>query len=134
MKKNHLILCESDFEALTNYCSTSNNALGAHNQEKLMVELSEAKVVARDNLPLNVVATNSKVLIWNMTKGQTFTVHIVSQQEMHRKDHRISVYDSLAIALLGYATGSIVEWELGDGLNRLQVMSVTQLNTETSNH
>jgi regulator of nucleoside diphosphate kinase len=131
---DQLILCENDFEVLLHYYSGSNSFLSLHNQERLLRELKDAKIVAKDNLPLNVVSTNSKVLIWNMTKGQTFTIRIVSDLELIGKENRISTSDPLSIALLGYSTGSITEWELEDGINRLQVLSVKQLNAEASNY
>ena len=130
MKGLQLTLCESDFNLLTNYCV--ENTLSAYNRNKLLIELKEAKVVKKENLPLNIVATGSKVLLWNIHKGHTYTIWIVPPAEADGRKNKVSSLDPIAIALLGYPSGSVVEWEMGDEINQLKLLSVNQMDMDAA--
>jgi len=82
-------------------------------------------------LPLNTVCKNSKVLVWNMDRKHTFTVKIVMSDEFDGNENYISVTDPIAIALLGYPSGAVTEWEMPDGINRFKIISVSQLDTDS---
>ncbi|MFD2163302.1 GreA/GreB family elongation factor [Paradesertivirga mongoliensis] len=124
MKRQQLILTKEDFAFLME-CYFSRH-LSEFNKAKLSQELRKAKIVKKEFLPTNVICTNSKVLVSNIDKGQTFNVHIIGSEAKGRNNNDIPITDPLAIALLGYASGVVVEWEMGDGVNRFEVISVYQ--------
>ena len=99
------------------------------NKAKLSDELRIAKIVQKEWLPVNVVCTNSKVLVCNIDKAQTFNVHIISPDSKAVNTNDIPITDPLAIALLGYQQGVIVDWEMRDGINRFQIISVYHEDT-----
>jgi regulator of nucleoside diphosphate kinase len=117
-----LTLTISDFKLLMEYYFTIG--LSPFNKRKLFNELNDARIVTEDNLPLNVVCAGSKVLVRNIDKMQTYSVHIVNTDIDQVKKNTILVSDPLAIALLGYSAGNLTEWEMSDGINRLELISV----------
>ena len=128
MKKEHLIITREDFAFLTE-CYYSDY-ISVFNKAKLSEELRNAKIVISECLPSNVVRNNSNVLVCNINKIQTFNIHIVSHNGANKKTNAIPISDPLAIALLGYQTGAIAEWEMHDGINRFQIISVRQVNLD----
>ena len=122
-----LTLTEADYQFLTNYFLTAD--LSGFNQRILIRELIQPRIVKPDCLPLNVVCANTRVLVWNMSKNQMFTVHIVSE-DVGGRENKISIKDPVAIALLGYPAGAITEWEIDGEINVLKVISVTQLDSQ----
>lgn len=99
--------------------------LSAFNRRRIYMELKDARIVNRATLPLNVVAENTKVLLSNLGKRQTFSIRIVDENSTESGKTIVPVTDPIAIALLGYPAGAITEWELEDGINRFQVISVS---------
>jgi regulator of nucleoside diphosphate kinase len=128
MKKENLILIKEDFAFLME-CYNSNY-ISVFNKARLFEELRDSKIVNSESLPSNVVRNNSNVLVCNIDKSQTFNVHIVSDPGVDKKTNDIAISDPLAIALLGYQTGAITEWEMRDGINRFQIISVRQADME----
>ncbi|PWG80343.1 hypothetical protein DDR33_12075 [Pararcticibacter amylolyticus] len=128
VRETRLILTETDFRLLTEFLMEDLH-MPVYNRKKLQWKLKTARIVDKEWLPLNVVTTNSNVLVLNTTKNQTFTVHIVSPEDYDGSSHQILVSDPLAVALLGYSRGEDVECELPSGINRLKVLSVCQLST-----
>lgn len=125
MKNIPLILSANELQILSESYK-KGNALTPYNKSQLSSELSEPRIVDRDNLPANVVSLFSKVLLWNMTKGQTFTIHITPDVDSSAVKTQILPSDPLSIALLGYQEGSIIEWEMNDGINKFKIVSVSK--------
>jgi regulator of nucleoside diphosphate kinase len=119
----------NDFKLLLKYYFT--RGISAFNKRKLFNELNDARIVSKDNLPLNVACAGSKVLVRNIDKRQTYSVHIVDNNHDKAIMNRILLSDPLAIALLGYSDGDQTEWEMSDGINRLEVVSVHQSMDES---
>lgn len=124
-----LTITINDFKLLLKYYFT--RGISAFNKRKLFNELNDARIVSKDNLPLNVACAGSKVLVRNIDKRQTYSVHIVDNNPDKAKMNRILLSDPLAIALLGYSDGDQTEWEMSDGVNRLEVVSVHQSMDES---
>ncbi|MEJ6982242.1 GreA/GreB family elongation factor [Pedobacter sp. P351] len=124
MKNQHLIVTKEDFAFLME-CYFSEH-ISAFNKEILSNELKNAKIVMKEYLPGNVVSANSIVLVCNIDKSQTFNIRIISIEDSTEKPSDIQISDPLAVALLGYQTGDIAEWEMRDGINRFQIVSVHQ--------
>lgn len=117
-----LTLTINDFKLLTRHYFTAG--LSVFNKWKLFNELNDARIVSKDNLPLNIACAGSKVLVTNIDKMQTYSVHIVDHNAHKRTMNRILLTDPLAIALLGYSDGDQTEWEMADGINRIELISV----------
>lgn len=124
MRGLSLTLTEDDFNLLQKCCLSAE--LSEFNRKKLIQELADAKIVKKESLPLNIVRANVKVLVFNVTKNQTFSIRIKESGTISRKSNELPLTDPIAIALLGYPTGAVTEWEMPDGINRLKIISVNQ--------
>lgn len=123
-KRFQLTLTISDFKLL--FKQYFKKGLSVFNRHKLFGELKGARIVTKDNLPLNIARQGSKVLVRNITKNQTYRIHIVAENSDGVNLNKILVTDPLSIALLGYADGHRTEWEMPDGVQQFEVISVSQ--------
>ncbi|MFB9843870.1 GreA/GreB family elongation factor [Mucilaginibacter ginsenosidivorans] len=121
-KRFQLTLTIGDFKLLMKYYFTEG--LSVFNKRKLFGELNDARIVGKGSLPLNVARQGAKVLVRNIGKHQTFRVHIVAQNPEPARLNKIMITDPLSIALLGYADGHRTEWEMPDGIQRFELLSV----------
>ena len=112
-----------DFAFLTG-CYFSDNELSVFNMARLVYELRTAIIVPNECLPDDVVRTNSDVLVRNINQSKIVNVHIAVGK---RASYTTASY-LLNVALMGYQTGTIVEWEMNDGITHLQIISVHQAN------
>ncbi len=127
-KRFQLTLTIDDFKLLMKYYFTKG--LSIFNKRKLLGELNEAHIVSKDSMPLNIARQGSKILVRNIGKHQTYRVHIVAQNTDPVRLNKIQITDPLSIALLGYADGHRTEWEMPDGIQQFEVVSVSQYAEE----
>lgn len=66
----------------------------------------------------------SVVKIESVDNNKTFTFQLVMPQEANMKKQKLSVFAPIGIALLGYQTGTIVEWEMPDGVKKFKIIDV----------
>ena len=120
---NALLISQSDFDLLKTHLNRSGSNLSDFNKSKLSEELKSAKVVKDKDLPENVASLNSIVGIKNIESGQTFQFQLVLPGEADFKQHKVSVFAPIGIALLGYTIGSEIQWEMPDGLKTFEIIS-----------
>jgi regulator of nucleoside diphosphate kinase len=123
-KRFQLTLTIDDFKLLMKYYFTKG--LSIFNRRKLLGELNDARIVSQYNLPLNIARQGSKVLVRNISKNQIYRVHIIAENSDLARLNKILISDPLSIALLGYADGHRTEWEMPDGVQQLELVSVRQ--------
>ncbi|ADY53519.1 GreA/GreB family elongation factor [Pseudopedobacter saltans DSM 12145] len=123
METLQLIISKKDFDILKEHLKLSTN-LSDFNKQKLEKELNEAKVLADAELPGDVVRLESVVKIESVDNNKTFTFQLVMPQEANMKKQKLSVFAPIGIALLGYQTGTIVEWEMPDGVKKFKIIDV----------
>lgn len=85
-------------------------------------ELSKAKVVENDDIPRNVVAMNSRVLI--AIDGEELEITLVLPHELSLDYNRISVLSPVGTAILGCPEGSTIELELPAGVKVIEVRKI----------
>ena len=121
-KRFQLTLTIDDFKLLMKYYFTKG--LSVFNKRKLFVELNDAHIVSEGLMPLNIARQGSRVLVRNIGKNQTYGVHMIPQNAVPGKSSNILMSDPLSIALLGYAHGHRTEWEMPDGVQQFELISV----------
>ena len=124
MRTTPLILTKEGYKLLSDQYESVTTLV--FNKQKLFLELKDAKIVGQQNMPLNVVSSNTNVLVWNINKDQTFSVSIIAEDSPEHGTNKIPVTDPIAVALLGYPVGAMTEWEMKDGINKFKVISVAQ--------
>lgn len=122
MRTIPLILTKEGYKLLTDQYESVTTP--AFNKQKLFLELKDAKIVGQQCMPLNVVSSNTDVLIWNINKNQTFSISIIAEDSPEHGPNKIPVTDPIVVALLGYPVGAMTEWEMKDGINKFKVISV----------
>jgi len=124
MKTEQLIIVKKELELLKKHLAHSD--LSEFNRNKLLAELKSAKIMKEQDLPDDVVCLDSRIDIQEMASKQTFTFHLVLPSEANMKQKKISVFAPIGIALLGYRTGSTVQWEMPNGLKTFEILRVVQ--------
>jgi len=129
MENNQLIIPQKEFDLLMNHLKLSSK-LSDFNKNKLNNELKTAKIVKKDALPDDVIVIDSLVTIQDVKTGQEFSFHLVTPEEANMKAHKLSVLAPIGIALLGYSSDAIVDWEMPDGVKQFKVKQVTRLQND----
>lgn len=127
MNKKSIFLSKSDYKFLNTHLEKS--ALSNYNKEKLMAEIKEATIFNDDELPDDVVCLNTEAKIINTSNKQEFNFKIVEPGMADIKSQRVSVFAPISIALFGYQTGDIINWEMPDGIKEFKILSVKKLST-----
>lgn len=120
MENEKLIIMQRDLDLLKTHLMHSN--LSDFNKNKLLTELKTAQIVKV--LPEDVVCLSSLVEIQEITTKQKFTFQLVLPGEANMKFNKISVFAPIGVALLGYRTGSTVQWEMPSGLKTFEILRV----------
>jgi regulator of nucleoside diphosphate kinase len=95
--------------------------LSKFNEAKLERELRNATQVLRRDLPANVVTVK------DLETGAETTYKLVGPTKARRKNETMSILSPIAVAMLGYSSGSQVQWEMEDGIRNYQIVEVAPL-------
>jgi len=126
VKRNKLVITETDFERLQ-WLIESWKQLSPRDAERLddlENELRRATVVKSDEVPPDVVTMNSRVRIQDLSRGGEHTYQIVFPEDADLDENRISVLAPIGTALIGYRTGTTVEWRVPSGTRRFRILDV----------
>jgi len=115
METEDLIISDTDYSRL--FRLDKNGLLGD--------ELSRAIVVPADQVPLNVVRMNSRVVYMDESNGVSREVELVFPEEADLAHGKISILSPVGSALLGLKEGQTIDWSFpNDPSRRLKVVSV----------
>lgn len=123
METSQLIISKKDYDILKDHLKLSTN-LSEFNKQKLEQELNAAQVLEGQDLPADVVSIESFVTIESVDNKKTFTFQLVMPAEANMTKKKLSVFAPIGIALLGYRTGALVEWEMPDGVKKFKIIEV----------
>lgn len=107
--------CLTRLEALAEGAMPRNPDLA----NRLLDELSRARVVPEAKLPRNVVAIGRPVTYRDETTGLEKTVTPVFPEGADIASGRISVMTPIGVALIGLAEGASLHWDRRDGERRI---------------
>ena len=102
--------------------------LSKYNEAKLELELKYASQVLRSELPANVVDVDTRVRVKEIATGNEFTYDLVAPNKARNKHNTISILSPIAVAMLGYAQGAQLQWEMPDGIKVYRIEAVSKLN------
>ncbi len=113
----------SHIEGLASGALHTNPALA----ERLLEELSRARIVAPAKMPSDVVSIGSTVTYRDETTGQEKSVTLVYPENADIANLRVSVMTPIGVALLGLSEGASFYWDTRDNQRRtLTVIGVAQ--------
>jgi regulator of nucleoside diphosphate kinase len=99
--------------------------------EALEEEIERAKVVPTNQIPSNVVTMHSRVRIVDLRTGEQLVYQIVYPHEANYTEKRISILAPIGMALLGYSSGTEIDWLVPSGSRRLRIEAVEHQSEST---
>ncbi len=129
-KAPKIIVSEEDlahFESLADGAMQRNPALA----DRLLDEISRAKVVSASKMPATVVAIGSTVTYRDETTGQEKSVTLVFPEDADIGRGLVSVMTPIGVALLGLTEGAAFYWDTRENQRRtLTVIRVEQAKAD----
>ena len=126
MKTKNIVLREADYLRMQQLVESSRRfgQRDAQSLEELEQELERANVVKPGEIPKDVVTMNSRVRVRDMDNGRETTYQIVFPHQADVAKNRISVLAPIGTGLLGYSTGTRIEWQVPSGVRRFRILEV----------
>lgn len=126
MKKRKIYITESDKKRLEDLIEKAREfgTQKGSDLDALAAELARAEVVQANEIPADVITMNSQVSIRDMTAKETSTYTLVFPEESNADENKISVLAPIGTAILGYAKGDTIEWQVPAGLRKLKVEAI----------
>jgi regulator of nucleoside diphosphate kinase len=123
--RDRIFITEVDFQKLTRLVASRRwSGVDAEHLSDLEHELERADVLADGQaLPSDVVRINSVVQIMDLDSGDIKSYKLVFMPEAG-SDNALFVLAPIGTAILGYRSGSIVEWRVPKGVRRLKILRV----------
>lgn len=91
---------------------------------KLEEELEKFKIVDSREIPPNVVTLNSRVRLRDLDADREMIVTLVFPRSANLAEGRLSVASPIGTAILGYAAGDTIEWQVRAGTKRIRIEEV----------
>ena len=101
--------------------------LSPHNESKLVEQLRNAKQVLRKDLPDNVVDIDRTVRLIEPESGASQQHTFVAPEKAKQKHKTLSILSPLGLALIGYAEGTTLAWEMDGSIRKYRIEKVTAL-------
>ncbi|MEO5995729.1 MAG: GreA/GreB family elongation factor [Chitinophagaceae bacterium] len=122
-----LVLTSEDYKLLNSYLNGmgSKTAFDQKNADDLKTELKKAKIVAKEDFPLDVVRLNSKVTIKAEDKNQIMELMLVTPDKANIKEKKISILAPIGTALIGFRQGQKIKWQVPAGNRTFTILEVT---------
>lgn len=122
-----LVVLKDDYKLLISYLNGGygKTAFDRRNAEDLHAELKKAKLVNKDNFPIDVVRLNSKVRIKAEDKDEVIELMLVTPDKADIKEKRISIMAPIGTALIGFRQGQKVKWQVPAGKRTFTIVEVT---------
>ena len=99
----------------------AKNSIKKEEAEKLLAELKSAKIVEQNEIDGDVVTMNSIVKIHFQNNKTTMEFQIVYPIDANIKERKISIFSSVASALIGYRVGDEIDWLIPSGMTKIVI-------------
>lgn len=123
---NQLVLRKDDYKLLISYLNGRHGktAFDRRNAEDLHTELKKAKLVNKDDFPVDVVRLNSTVRIKAEGKDEIMELMLVTPDKADIKERKVSIMAPIGTALIGFRKGQKVRWQVPAGKKTFTIMDV----------
>ena len=128
MKTKSILLSKSDYKFLNEHLEKA--VMSDYNKQRLREEVKNAQIFEDDELPEDVVSLYTEAKIESTSNGQQFTFKLVPPKEADIKKQKVSVFAPISIALWGYQTGDLINWEMPDGIKEFKIIAVRRLTED----
>lgn len=120
-----ILLSKSDFKFLSEHFEKA--VMSDYNKSRLRTEIKQATIFNDDDLPNDVVSLHTEAKIVSADNGKEFVFKIVMPKEADIKLQKVSIFAPISIALLGYQTNDLINWEMPDGIKEFKILEVRKL-------
>ena len=124
--KEPLLVAKDDYDTILSYLRQGyvRPGFSRHDADMLETELRRAQVLARENLPDDMVRLNSEVQVKEESSGKVLELTVVAPDKADIKSRRISILSPIGTALLGFRQGQKVKWQVPAGLKTFRILEV----------
>ena len=121
-----VIITKQDFNKIHRSITDakSRNSIKPEEAEKLLAELKSAKIVEQEEVEGDIVTMNSIVKIHFQNNKTTMEFQLVYPAEADIKERKISIFSSVAAALIGYRVGDEIDWLIPSGMTKIVIDEV----------
>ena len=121
-----VVITKQDFNKIHRSITDAKakNSIKKEEAEKLLAELKSAKIVDQEEVEKEVVTMNSIVKIHFQNNKTTMQFQIVYPTEADIKSKKISIFSSVAAALIGYKIGDEIDWLIPSGMTKIVIDDV----------
>lgn len=119
---NNIIVTTGIYDAIKD--TLRRKKVSMPEEKRLTEELRKAKQVRRRDLPADVVTVNRKVMIKDHTQNHENEYIFVSSVEAKPKKNKHSIFSEIALAVVGYKVGDIINWPFRDGERKIEILKV----------
>lgn len=92
--------------------------------ENLQEEIGKCQIVQSHQVPANVVTLNSRVRLRDLDADQEMVLTLALPGAANFEEGRISVASPVGTAILGYAAGDTIEWNVPSGTKRIRIEEI----------
>lgn len=123
---NGLVLAKDDHDIIMGYLKKGigRHAFNRQEAEGLEAELRNAKLVANDKMPEDVVRLNSTVVVKNEAANRVMELMVVTPEKADIKQRKISIMSPIGTALIGFRKGQKVSWSVPSGRTTFSILEV----------
>ena len=123
---SQVIITKQDFNKIHRSITDAKakNSIKKDEAEKLLAELKAAKIVEQDQIESDVVTMNSIVKIHFRNNKTSMEFQLVYPAEADLKQKKISIFSSVAAALIGYRVGDEIDWLIPSGMTKIVIDEV----------
>lgn len=125
MNTKSILLSKSDYKFLSEHLEKA--IMSDYNKQRLREEVKNASIFEDEQLPADVVSLYTETKIESIDNGQEFVFKLVLPKDADIKQQKVSIFAPISIALLGYQTGDLINWEMPDGIKTYKIISVRKL-------
>lgn len=125
METKSILLSKSDHKFLNEHLGKA--IMSDYNKSRLKEEVKNAIIFENDDLPNDVVSLYTEATIESTGNGQTFVFKLVLPKDANIKQQKVSIFAPIGIALWGYQTGDLINWEMPDGVKEFKIIAVRRL-------
>ncbi len=123
MSVKNIVITELDRDRLTDLIMNvqSEGYHGSIYLEKLRAELDRAQIVLPQEIPMDAITMNSKVVLLDLDTREEETYTLVYPENANPSEGRVSILAPIGTAMLGYRVGDVFEWDVPAGKRQLEV-------------
>ncbi len=92
--------------------------------QQLEGELARAEIVPAKKIPMDVITMNSRVILTDLSEGETMDLTLVFPDDERKGVGFVSVLAPIGTAMIGYRVGDVFDWDTPDGKTSLRVEKI----------